>query len=189
MLLLAEHGYDAVGVDISDAAILDAKVWVNDQLNKTQSSGGLAPKGAIQLVAGDFFKDDWVESLGIEVEGGFDIIYDYAVSCSTMPLHIKNWHVSNILFVYQFLVALNPVLRSKVAARMTQLLAPKSGLLVALEYPLFRPVETGGPPHGIKSKNYEELFGGSFEKKLHYKPERTHKVGEGSDMVSVWKRH
>lgn len=27
-LLLAEHGYDTVGVDISAAAIVDAKAWV-----------------------------------------------------------------------------------------------------------------------------------------------------------------
>jgi hypothetical protein len=72
---------------------------------------------------------------------------------------------------------------------MAQLLAKGEGLLVALEYPLFRPVETGGPPHGITSRTYDDLFGDKFEKMLHYSPERTHKVGEGSDMVSVWRRY
>lgn len=71
---------------------------------------------------------------------------------------------------------------------MAQLLSEGGGLLIALEYPLFRPVETGGPPHGITSATYDELFGEKFEKMLHYTPERTHKVGEGSDMVSIWKR-
>lgn len=80
MLLLAEHGYDAVGVDISAAAIVDAKAWVGVQLDKMEASGAAVPKGKIELVAGDFFKNDWIESLGIEVQGGFDIIYDYAVS-------------------------------------------------------------------------------------------------------------
>jgi len=86
----------------------------------------------------------------------------------------------------QFLVALNPALRTKVAARMRQLLASGQGVLIALEYPLFRPVETGGPPHGIRSEDYDRLFGREFSKALHYMPKRTHKVGEGSDMVSVW---
>jgi len=86
----------------------------------------------------------------------------------------------------QFLVALNPALRTKVAARMRQLLAQRQGVLIALEYPRFRPVETGGPPHGIKSEDYDRLFGGEFSKALHFMPKRTHKVGEGSDMVSVW---
>lgn len=45
-----------------------------------KASGVAAPQGNIELVAGDFFENGWMESLGIEVEGGFDIIYDYAVS-------------------------------------------------------------------------------------------------------------
>lgn len=71
---------------------------------------------------------------------------------------------------------------------MAQLLAPQAGLLIALEYPLFRPVSTGGPPHGITSRDYEQLFGKYFHKLIHYKPQRTHKVGNDSDMVSVWMR-
>lgn len=80
VLLLAEHGYDTVGVDISATAIVDAKAWVDVQLDKMEASGVAVPKGKIELVAGDFFNNDWIESLGIEVQGGFDIIYDYAVS-------------------------------------------------------------------------------------------------------------
>lgn len=72
---------------------------------------------------------------------------------------------------------------------MAQLLSGRIGLLIALEYPLFRPVETGGPPHGITSGTYDLLFGENFEKLLHYSPRRTHKVGEGSDRVSVWRRY
>lgn len=87
MLLLAQHGYDAVGVDISNAAIIDAKAWVSNELMNIKDADGKAPEGNIQLVAGDFFKDDWVESLGIEAEGGFDVIYDYAV-CSSLYIYI-----------------------------------------------------------------------------------------------------
>jgi len=165
VLLLAQHGYHAIGVDISAKAIDDAKEWVGAELEKLKSAGQPLPTGKIDLIAGDFFKNDWCEALGVNGIGGFDVIYDYA-----------------------FLVALNPSLRTKVAARMAELLHEGDGLLVALEYPLFRPKDTGGPPHGITSKDYDELFGEQFDKMLHYMPERTHKVGEGSDMVSVWKR-
>ncbi|RPA93366.1 S-adenosyl-L-methionine-dependent methyltransferase [Choiromyces venosus 120613-1] len=167
VLLLAQHGYHAVGVDISAKAIDDAKEWVNNEINKLRAAGEPLPTGRIDLIAGDFFKDDWVVELGIDPNGGFDVIYDYA-----------------------FLVALNPALRTKVAARMHQFLASGQGVLIALEYPLFRPAETGGPPHGIKSEDYDALFGEKFSKALHFMPKRTHKVGEGSDMVSVWvKKH
>ncbi|CUS15662.1 unnamed protein product [Tuber aestivum] len=163
VLLLAQHGYHAVGVDISAKAIDDAQAWIDNEIQRLKAVGGPLPTGQIDLISGDFFKDDWVAQVGIDANGGFDVIYDYA-----------------------FLVALNPALRTNVAARMHQLLAPGQGVLIALEYPLFRPVETGGPPHGIRSSDYDGLFGGKFLKALHYMPERTHKVGEGSDMVSVW---
>lgn len=79
-------------------------------------------------------------------------------------------------------------MRQKWAARMAELITPGTGLLVCLEYPLFRPAEAGGPPHGIKSEDYDRLLRGKFEKVMHYMPVRTHKVGEGSDMISVWRR-
>ncbi|PWW71788.1 S-adenosyl-L-methionine-dependent methyltransferase [Tuber magnatum] len=163
VLLLARYGYHAVGVDISAKAIDNAKEWIDNEIKRLRAAGEPLPTGRIDLISGDFFKDDWVAKIGINVNGGFDVIYDYA-----------------------FLVSLNPILRTKVAARMHQLLAPGKGVLIALEYPLFRPFETGGPPYGISSRDYDRLFGGRFLKALHYMPKRTHKVGEGSDMVSVW---
>lgn len=32
------------------------------------------------MVEGDFFKDNWCEAKGIQLKGGFDLIYDYTVS-------------------------------------------------------------------------------------------------------------
>lgn len=71
---------------------------------------------------------------------------------------------------------------------MAKLVAPKHGLLVCLEFPLYKAPETGGPPWGLTSRIYDELLGDAFEKVLHYQPERTHTIGMGSDWLSVWRR-
>jgi hypothetical protein len=63
---------------------------------------------------------------------------------------------------------MNPTMRKKWAARMAELITPGTGLLVCLEYPLFRPAETGGPPHGINSSDYDMLLRGNFVKEMHY---------------------
>lgn len=71
---------------------------------------------------------------------------------------------------------------------MADLITPGSGLLVCLEYPLFREPESCGPPFAIRSTDYDQLLRGKFEKVMHYMPARTHEVGIGSDMISVWRR-
>jgi hypothetical protein len=63
---------------------------------------------------------------------------------------------------------MNPTLRKQWAERMAKLIAPGTGLLVCLEYPLFRPAESGGPPFGIKSEDYDALLGENFEKVMHF---------------------
>ena len=72
-------------MDISQKAIADAQEWINTELKKRKDSGLPALPGKIDLVAGDFFKDDWVESLGLSSTGGFDVIYDYAVDILLRP--------------------------------------------------------------------------------------------------------
>ena len=79
-MLLAQHGYHAVGVDISAKAIDDAKEWITNEIKRMKAAGEKLPTGRIDLIAGDFFKDDWLAELGINANGGFDVIYDYAVS-------------------------------------------------------------------------------------------------------------
>jgi hypothetical protein len=73
-------------VDISEKAIGDAQEWVDAELQKLKDAGKPGPTGKIDLVAGDFFKDDWVESLALSGTGEFDVIYDYAVNLSFYPL-------------------------------------------------------------------------------------------------------
>ncbi|KAH0612165.1 uncharacterized protein H6S33_010217 [Morchella sextelata] len=166
--LLSTYGYDAFGLDISETAIKAASEWVSlqsEEEKNTQSKHSFEMWGQSHIVLGDFFRSDWAEKVHFDLKGGFDLVYDYT-----------------------FLCALHPTLRSKWAARMAELIAPQHGLLICLEFPLYKPPETGGPPWGLTSKIYDELLGDNFKKALFYKPERTHKVGQGSDYVSVWRR-
>jgi len=164
--LFAVHGYKSVGMDISKSAIDEAKKWIASELADHEEKGlDVSKFGTIDCVHGDFFADEWMTSLGIPTKGAFELVYDYA-----------------------FLVAMNPISRAKWAARMAELITPGVGLLICLEYPLFRDPRTGGPPHAIRSWDYDRLLREKFEKIQHYMPERTHEVGIGSDMVSVWRR-
>ena len=79
-MLLAQHGYHAIGVDISSKAIDDAKEWIDNEFKRMKAAGEPLPAGRIDLISGDFFKNDWAAEIGIDVNGGFDVIYDYAVS-------------------------------------------------------------------------------------------------------------
>lgn len=82
------------------------------------------------------------------------------------------------------------------------------GRLICLEFPLYKDPATGGPPFALREDTYlqhltwpgEELEyddGLVIPKMLtskseslirldRWKPERTHKIGEGTDHISVW---
>ena len=79
-------------------------------------------------------------------------------------------------------------MRPKWAKQMAHLLAKSTGLLICLEYPLFKDLRIAGPPWGLRSEIYDELLSGEFELVERFQPGRTHQVGEGSDRVSVWRR-
>jgi len=96
---------------------------------------------------------------------------------------------------------------------MNQLLA-QDGRLVCLEYPTYKPHNTGGPPWALPPKVYfghlprpgqelpyddedglsEEKLGPQEEEGLHrlahFQPERTHdagvKDGKTTDWISIW---
>lgn len=96
-------------------------------------------------------------------EEGYDYVYDDTVSTPPLPLPLG-------------------------FAFVPELVKPGSGYLICLEFPLYKPLETGGPPWGLTSAVYEELLSDGFDKIVHYKAQRTHKVGEGSDYIAVWRR-
>ena len=73
---MAKYGYDSYGLDVSEKAVEMARLYHGE--NPTKGVG----VGKIEIVAGDFFTDEWVvKRLGEgEGEGSFDLIYDYTVS-------------------------------------------------------------------------------------------------------------
>lgn len=185
VLLLASYGYDAYGLDASKTA-LEACKKLEKEEGEVQYSAKDADqgKGRTKFLFGDFFGDDWFQ----DADGGhFDFIYDYT-----------------------FLCALPPQLRPAWAKRQSELLT-SDGRLVCLEFPTSKPPSTGGPPFGLSSSLYVELFkfpgqdveydedgyvvpkqsssdlaSNALVRAAHWKPERTHAVGQGSDWVSIW---
>lgn len=187
VLLLASHGYDAYGIDVSETALEEAEIIkqrdAGDETKYPVRAAGGKGKGEMKFFMADFFNDSFMEKTG---GGSFDIIYDYT-----------------------FLCALPPILRPQWAKRMSSLLA-NDGRLVCLEFPLHKDPKAGGPPFALQSKLYEALLkapgeeveynedgraskepgtvgDGSLVRVEHWKPQRTHKVGEGTDMASIWK--
>lgn len=85
MLLLASFGYDAFGLEISEAAARAAEKLAREEGGK----GEYAVKdervglGKVKFVVGDFFGDEWVESV-LGDDDGFDVLYDYTVCCLNM---------------------------------------------------------------------------------------------------------
>lgn len=126
----------------------------------------------MQFLLGDFFDSDWHDGRK------FDLIYDYT-----------------------FLCALLPELRCDWAKRINELLTP-AGVLVCLEFPLYKDVNTPGPPFGMKGVYWNLLAEGGngivgrseniegsgvrMKRVLYYQPESTFEVGKGTDMISVW---
>lgn len=211
VLLLASWGYDAVGVEAAATAVkaahAESKGWEDkpEYAVKDEAKG----RGSARFVFGDFFEKDWEkEALGEDgsKEGQWDLIYDYTVSLCQTHMSLRTRTDDD-----KFLCALPPALRPKWAARQSSLLS-SSGRLICLEFPTYKPPSTGGPPWALRPETYlahlnqpgkdveydEEGFAvwkegqvpgdGALERIAHWKPERTHKIGEGTDNVSVWKR-
>lgn len=98
------------------------------------------------------------------------------------------------------------------AQRMAELLSP-NGILICLEFPLYKDLDAIGPPWGLKgvywnllarggdgmlrnsqsgegndqSEDVGELKG-NFTRVLYYKPARSYESGKGTDMISVWRK-
>lgn len=85
---------------------------------------------------------------------------------------------------------------------MSQLLEP-TGVLICLEFPLYRDLNETGPPWGLRgvywnllaqgddglvSKPPEEIEtpAGAFKRVLYFAPPESYPNGRGTDMMSVW---
>lgn len=92
VLLLSAYGYDAYGLEVSSKALESARVVERELGGKGEYAvrEGVE-KGSITWLAGDFFKNDFLE----EIDGdAFDIIYDYTVRLWKL---VMNFNGSDIL--------------------------------------------------------------------------------------------
>ncbi|KAL2017961.1 hypothetical protein VTK56DRAFT_1493 [Thermocarpiscus australiensis] len=196
VVMLALHGYDAYGLEVSEKAVQTARKHAAAELAapsehnfadaESQARFPESERGQPKFVVGDFFRRDWEVDCCLDNEGarGFDLIYDYTFLCALLPEMRQDW-----------------------ARRMGELLAP-SGVLVCLEFPLYKGLKHPGPPWGLREGIYWNLLaaggngmiddeetavaatkvaeGGAFERVAYIKPSRSHEVAKGTDMLSVW---
>ncbi|OAL34822.1 hypothetical protein AYO20_05782 [Fonsecaea nubica] len=200
VLLLASFGYDVVGLEYAEKALEACEKYAAENAAKYPVYDENIGKGKMVFLQGDFYNDQWVEKArtelgaGSEWDGKFDLIYDYTFFC-----------------------AMRPGMRPAWAKRMTELLrhSPRANL-VCLEFPVTKPVKSGGPPYGVASKTYLEHLShpgeeipydeegnvkmnplapsslGAMERVGHWHPADTHNVGKDKngnveDYISVWR--
>ncbi|OCK74852.1 hypothetical protein K432DRAFT_468068 [Lepidopterella palustris CBS 459.81] len=97
--------------------------------------GSSMEPGSVGFIQGDVFKQDWEANLlGEDVK--FDLIYDYT-----------------------FLCAMHPNMRRLWEKRMAELLKP-GGLLICLEFPLWKDLKSPGPLWGLKGVYWDFLAHG-----------------------------
>ncbi|KAL5366000.1 S-adenosyl-L-methionine-dependent methyltransferase [Aspergillus floccosus] len=189
VLLLSSLGYDAYGLEVSIKAVEEAQTWATEHLSDYPVRDDAVGRGTVRFIVGDFFSDDWVDQAG--GNGRFDFIYDYTFFC-----------------------ALAPELRPSWARRCWDLLSehPESRI-ICVEFPTFKKLSQGGPPYAAPSSAYlahlnhpgKEISydiegtpvgldgegpgpGSGFQRIAHWKADRSHAMGKGTDWVSVWRR-
>lgn len=87
MVMLAQHGFDAYGLEISATAVEEARKYAAVEMSHPQEYNfGQAPSqttrdvGSATFVVGDFFDSEWEKGEGILDAGvKFDLVYDYTV--------------------------------------------------------------------------------------------------------------
>ncbi|KAF1813428.1 S-adenosyl-L-methionine-dependent methyltransferase [Eremomyces bilateralis CBS 781.70] len=187
VLLFAAKGYDAVGLEYSAKAVeqCEAERRRSEENGWEVYKAGQYGKGRVMFLEGDFFAKEW------QKDQQWDLIYDYT-----------------------FLCAMEPSMRPAWARRMSELLT-RDGRLVCLEFPLYKDTTSGGPPWGLTPGIYAAHLGhpgldipygedrkpdedevkklGSgevspLERTEHWQPDRTFKLGQGTDYLSIWKK-
>ena len=83
--MLALHGFDAWGLEISKTAVATAERYGVEQMQNPSpdnfakaETGSVVKPGTVNFVAGDFFSKDWKAKLP-DGDKKFDLIYDYTV--------------------------------------------------------------------------------------------------------------
>jgi hypothetical protein len=85
VVMLALHGFDAYGLEISDTAVKEAEKYASAELAKpsayhfgSEQRSSRTP-GLVTFFQGDFFSSQWEFKGGIDENTKFDVIYDYTV--------------------------------------------------------------------------------------------------------------
>ncbi|KAJ5156751.1 hypothetical protein N7492_009554 [Penicillium capsulatum] len=85
VVMLALHGFDAYGLEISGTAVQEAELYASSEM-KTPSSYHYGTKktqygspGSVTFIQGDFFSTNWENKGGINAATTFDVVYDYTV--------------------------------------------------------------------------------------------------------------
>ncbi|KIH92854.1 hypothetical protein SPBR_03055 [Sporothrix brasiliensis 5110] len=182
VVMLALHGFDVVGLESSPKAAEAARAYAQSELADPH---------------GYNFGDALATAPPAEAAGSVTIVigdfFDDAWSTAQFDL----------IYDYTFLCALHPSLRKDWARRMHELLRP-SGVLVCLEFPLFKSRDEPGPPWPLQGVHWNLLAEGGngmevddnkeadtstkgpFVRLDYISPRRSYPQGRGTDMVSVW---
>jgi len=90
--MLALHGYDVYGLEVSPIGVETARAYAATELAtrseynfsdaRNRESYSTTKPGEVKFVVGDFFSKEWEAACVADEEGftGFDLIYDYTVS-------------------------------------------------------------------------------------------------------------
>jgi methyl halide transferase len=81
VLLLKSFGYEAVGLEYSEAAVKACRKYQEGYGSGYRIQDEKLGEGTARFVVGDFFQDGWLAEIGGQ-ENQFDLIYDYTVSHS-----------------------------------------------------------------------------------------------------------
>jgi hypothetical protein len=83
VILLATHGFDTVGLEISAQAVDTARSYAASASSVKSTTQSL-DRGELDFVKGDFFSQDW-QSNALGGTDGFDLVYDYTVRPTASP--------------------------------------------------------------------------------------------------------
>ena len=94
VLLLASFGYDVVGLEYAEKALVACEKYVKENEGRYAVYDEKVGKGKMKFLRGDFYSDEWAGKIGWEGwDGKFDLIYDYTVSalllCSWLRCFVK----------------------------------------------------------------------------------------------------
>lgn len=94
-MMLALHGFDAYGLEISATAVKEAELYASTEM-KTPSDYNYGTEktrfgscGSVSFSQGDFFSTEWDFKGDPNADTKFDIIYDYTVSSIGTSLFIE----------------------------------------------------------------------------------------------------